>query len=123
MNNLLGQRFGRLAATLRGTDAKGRTVYRCLCDCGNVTVVRDSDLASGHTQSRGCLKLERAHEANTTHGARHTPEYRAFYAAKDRCTNPRRNNYPHYGGRGIRFLFASFEQWFAELGRRPTPQH
>jgi hypothetical protein len=27
--------------------------------------------------------------------------------------------YQNYGGRGIKFLFTSFEQWFAELGHRP----
>ena len=33
---------------------------------------------------------------------------------------------PHfrlYGERGIKFLFTSFEAFFAELGSKPTPQH
>jgi hypothetical protein len=49
----------------------------------------------------------------------HTPEYNSFTAAKGRCENPRNHSYADYGARGIRFLFASFEQFFSELGPRP----
>jgi hypothetical protein len=45
-----------------------------------------------------------------------TPKYQAYYDAKKRCANL---NDPNYGGRGIKFLFTSFEQFFAELGLRP----
>jgi hypothetical protein len=47
------------------------------------------------------------------------PEYRAYQGAKDRCTNPKNSGWKNYGGRGIKFKFASFEQFFAELGKRP----
>lgn len=48
-----------------------------------------------------------------------TPEYRAYSNAQQRCTNPNVPNYANYGGRGIKFLFNSFEQFYAELGPRP----
>ncbi len=48
-----------------------------------------------------------------------TPEHRAFRDAKQRCDNPNHARYADWGGRGIRFLFVSFEQFFAELGPRP----
>jgi hypothetical protein len=48
-----------------------------------------------------------------------TPEYSAYAQAKGRCLNPRHPAYKNYGGRGIRFLFTSFEQFYAELGKRP----
>jgi hypothetical protein len=47
----------------------------------------------------------------------------SFYAAKYRCTNKKRGNYKFYGGRGIKFLFTSIEQWKKELGPRPSSQH
>src|SRR3989442_273730 len=57
------------------------------------------------------------------HGAHGTPEYVAFVGARHRCNVPKSKSYPRYGGRGILFLFTSFEQWFAVLGPRPSPQH
>jgi hypothetical protein len=48
-----------------------------------------------------------------------TPEEHAYKGAKQRCTNPKHPKYPDYGGRGIKFLFTSFEQFYAELGPRP----
>ena len=57
------------------------------------------------------------------HGMTDTPEYAAYENARTRCTNPNIKDWKHYGGRGIKFLFINFEQWFAELGPRPTPKH
>lgn len=47
------------------------------------------------------------------------PERRIYQAAKKRCTNPNASDWRNYGGRGIKFLFESFDQFFAELGPRP----
>ena len=34
---------------------KGRTYWKCLCDCGKFTIVEATKLKSGHTKSCGCL--------------------------------------------------------------------
>ena len=52
-----------------------------------------------------------------------TAEYRAYRAAITRCTNSKQENYRHYGGRGIRFLFTSFEEFYKELGAKPGPEY
>jgi hypothetical protein len=52
-----------------------------------------------------------------------TPEFAAYRGAKHRCTNPNDKLWMNYGGRGIQFHFLSFEQFFAELGLKPTPKH
>jgi len=54
------------------------------------------------------------------HGGQGTSEYNTYRAAKGRCTNPRNREWPDYGGRGIRFLFARFEDFVACLGPRPA---
>jgi hypothetical protein len=46
--------------------------------------------------------------------------YRTFHDAKNRCQNPRNKDYASYGGRGIRFEFASVEQFRSVLGPRPV---
>lgn len=50
-------------------------------------------------------------------------EYRAYCAAKHRCTNRKTPDYRYYGGRGIKFRFNSFAEFFNEVGRKPTPKH
>lgn len=66
--------------------------------------------------------LPRNPEVATNRSKRH-PERQAFLAAKQRCSNPAHRDYAYYGGRGIRFLFSSFEQFAAELGPKPSPKH
>ena len=39
--------------------------------------------------------------------------------AKQRCTNPKNKSYKDYGGRGIKFLFDSLQEFKEELGERP----
>jgi hypothetical protein len=50
---------------------------------------------------------------------KHKAERRAYTDAKYRCTSKNCADYEDYGGRGIKFLFTSFEEFFAELGPRP----
>jgi hypothetical protein len=48
-----------------------------------------------------------------------TRVYVAYLAAKGRCENLNHRRFQDYGGRGIRFLWPSFEQFFAEMGDPP----
>lgn len=60
--NLDGLRFGRLLVDsyLHSNSHKHR-VYRCFCDCGNVTQVNSGSLLKdGGTKSCGCLRSEAA---------------------------------------------------------------
>jgi len=60
--DITGQRFGKLVA-VRPTGEKrmNNFVWECLCDCGNTTFVRISDLTTGNTKSCGCLYREYHH--------------------------------------------------------------
>lgn len=44
---------------------------------------------------------------------------------KTRCLNPNSQNFKDYGGRGIEVCdrWLSFENFIADVGRRPSPQH
>ncbi len=58
-----------------------------------------------------------------THGMSSTHEYSSYQCAKGRCQNPKVDGYARYGGRGIEMRFMTFEEFFAEAGYAPTPQH
>jgi len=52
-----------------------------------------------------------------------TPEYTAYINAKRRCScNPEDKDYLDYAGRGIKFLFKNFDQFYAELGTKPLAE-
>ena len=54
--DLTGQRFGSLVV-VGVAEKKERNLYwRCICDCGNETVVRQAYLKEGRTKSCGCLQ-------------------------------------------------------------------
>ena len=48
--------YGRLTVIkLDHIDDKSNRYWKCLCECGNYTIVRGSELRNGQTQSCGCL--------------------------------------------------------------------
>jgi hypothetical protein len=53
-------------------------------------------------------------------------EHYAWTNMVQRCTNPNRQDFTSYGGRGISVCDKwrdSFEAFFADMGERPSPQH
>jgi hypothetical protein len=58
MNNLKGQRFGRLKVISRSTNASRRVTWLCQCDCGKNKIINASNLTTGRSASCGCLRVE-----------------------------------------------------------------
>jgi hypothetical protein len=117
--DLSEKRFGRLvvlkrAKSIRRKDGALETHWFCLCDCGTKKLVNNKYIHKA--KSCGCLRLE---GLSKTYGMSSSSEYRSFTAAKSRCIYPTNIAYANYGGRGIRFLFTSFEQFFKEVGPKP----
>lgn len=117
--NLTGCVFNRLTVLGFAGRKSRKRYWFCRCECGSVTRLAAGDLKEGRTLSCGCYSRERS----TTHGKRHTPEYEAYCGAKKRCQNQNDKSYQYYGGRGILFLFESFDEFLIEIGTRPTVKH
>ena len=62
--DLTGQRFGRLVVLERSESKNKRTFWKCMCDCGNICVVRGDQLKGNHTTSCGCVHKENTVKAN-----------------------------------------------------------
>lgn len=54
-----------------------------------------------------------------------TPEYRAWQAMKNRCLNPKANDWHYYGGRGITVheRWLTYDNFLLDVGRRPSDLH
>lgn len=63
-----GKTYGYLTVISRAESKDGRAMWKCKCKCGNECIVSGKVLRSGHTQSCGCLKIERTVARNMERG-------------------------------------------------------
>ncbi len=96
------------------------------CHCGDIFTARLHNLRTGNTNSCGCVKKKMLIDRNTTHGMTNTPEFNVWQNMCMRCHNVKATHYKYYGERGIKVCKRwrnSFENFFADMGKRPSPKH
>ena len=140
VEDLTGKRFGEWKV-ISLSDRRNRhsSLWWCECACGIKREIPRGNLTTG--LSKSCQKCgnRRSFAARLaagilagwrgtiTHGhttcGKFSPEYRSYANAKQMFTNPKNPSFPNFGGRGVKFLFESFEQFFAEIGERPEPKN
>ena len=130
--DLTGRQYGRLTVLRQGEDyvyknGKKRTQWVCLCSCGNVVTVEQSNLIRGNSKSCGCLNTEKRIERSTTHGDRHSRLYRIWTNMNTRCSNKNNKSYVWYGALGISVCedwaksYESFRDWAMSSGYTDSP--
>lgn len=107
--NLIGQRYGRLVVLERDF-SKRTTAWKCLCDCGNITVVTTKHLRSKGYSTKSCGCLNR--EGNPTHRQSRTRLYNIYYCMKKRCYKSDDEHFKYWGARGIKIC----EEWLGKNG-------
>lgn len=122
---LTGKRFNNLVVVSESEERRdGRVCWNCLCDCGNVTIVKGSSLKSGNTKSCGCRNHKKKH-GDVFRGPdgkkRSTKLYSVWKAMKDRIFNVKNKFYNIYGGRGITITedwleYVNFKKWALTSG-------
>lgn len=64
--SMIGKKYGRLTVLKYAGDeyigSDNNSRYICRCECGNMVIVGQNKLKSGHTQSCGCLRKEKARD-------------------------------------------------------------
>ena len=115
--DITGHVFGRLTAIAPVERTKESKIkWLCVCDCGTEHVAAVKMLSKGVTRSCGC-------RGNGRHGMSYSPEYQAYSDMKKRVLNKSHKNYKDYGGRGIKINYKSFEEFYADVGKRLSPKH
>lgn len=127
MIDMIGKKYGRLTVVEFDRLQNHKTYWKCVCDCGLSVVANGNNLRSGNTSSCGCLRREKAQQrgfANTIHGESHenrTRLYTIWCGMRQRCNNPNREAYIHYGGKGIEVCdewsdYNAFKDWAENNG-------
>lgn len=120
--DLTDQRFGRLIAKESfGMGAGKHRKWRCICDCGQETLVASNDLIEGDTQSCGCL----VGDTHRTHGMSKTDIYQIWNHMLERCNNENNPAYFRYGAIGVKVhdSWKDFEIFYSDVGPRPSIKH
>lgn len=127
MIDLVGKRFGKLTVIERFQSkiypsGGGAVVYLCLCECGNQKEVLAGNLRRGHTTSCGCVQNQTRVTIHTKHGASDHRLHNIWTNMKQRCYNPKHNDYKNYGSRNISICdewkdnFKAFYEWALKNG-------
>lgn len=118
--DMLGERVSRLSVLAYSGSAGGKARWLCVCDCGRLTTAIGNQLRSGKTRSCGCLQREA--RPRLTHGRSRTPTFTTWVGLRGRCGNPNNQDYPDYGGRGIKCdpRWGLFKNFLADMGERPA---
>ena len=122
LKDIQGLRFGRLIVCEQVENDKHQNArWRCACDCGKSIVAVAFKLRNGHTQSCGCLQAELRKTGRVKHGESSTRLFKIWSGMKVRCTDPSRNGWKNYGGKGIRVCdewqsYVNFRDWAKQNG-------
>jgi len=116
----------------RKTALREHRQWRLLCDCGAAFVGDVSQISAGRVNRCAVCEKEALKARNWRHGCarqaregRATKEYEIWSGMKRRCQNKKDKDYPRYGGRGIGLCerWQKFENFLADMGPRPSPDH
>jgi len=124
--NIVGESFGRLKVLSFDKVVKEKSIWKCICECGNELSVAGHSLKSGNTKSCGCIHKEVLLKNVSKHNLCKTPEYTAYNNIKERCYNEKSTYFMYYGGRGIKMCdrwLNSFETFYQDMGQRPSKLH
>ena len=116
---MIGIKYNKLTAIKElGTNKSRHKMYLFKCECGNDKVATAINVRANRVKSCGCLSKK--------HGKFGTNIYSVWAGMKSRCYYEKNENYPNYGGRGIKVCDRwknSFENFYKDMGDKPSAKH
>lgn len=119
--DLIGRKFGRLTVVSFSSRKDKKTEWICRCICNNKTIANTSALRTGNKKSCGCLlpdilkESNKENPRNIKHSMSGTRFYNIWQSMNTRCTYKNGNRWHRYGGRGIKCLWESFNNFKKDM--------
>jgi len=123
--NLQGKIFSKLTVSeYLYSKPKQGAYWKCICLCGGTIVVCATNLLQERVKSCGCLSAGMPLGKVVSHGfssiiSSHNQKRfgNIWDNMKQRCLNPKNDNYPNYGGRGIKICkrWMKFENFIKDM--------
>lgn len=112
---------------IKNSVSKGhrRAIFKCPF-CPNEFESRVEHIISGGTKSCGCrIKGMKARHGHTSQDGYRSPEYKSWSSMKARCNDETGDHYKYYKAQGIVICegWLDFNNFFADLGAKPSPEH
>lgn len=131
--NHVGEKFGLLTVIEKAVLQSKHDKWRCICDCGKMTVSFGFTLRNGSSKSCGCVAAKKSKERwknpslaerqkqsekAKTHGMSKHPAYQSWADMRQRCQKPNHKWFASYGGRGIIVCneWQRFEKFWEDMG-------
>ena len=122
MKNIIGKKFGELKViSYYGKNKHRDTYWNCVCKCGKKTICASGHLIAGKIKSCGCLRSEKNKE-RITHGMTNSRFYKIWQGILYRCNTISSPAYQSYGGRGIKCLWKTFEDFRDDMYKSYSKQ-
>ncbi len=120
----IGRTYARLTVQ-RVFRENSKTFAEFACSCGETCIKELASVKSGLVKSCGCLRHEskgRPIEHGHCTGTRSSSTHAIWAGMKARCFNPNNDDYPRYGGRGIKVCerWNDFRNFLNDMGERPA---
>lgn len=126
LDDITGNRYGKLLVIgfVKMRD-NGHSVWKCQCDCGNVTETLGCRLKNGSCKSCGCLNKEVRLPKIVTHKMSYTRLYGIWHKMKYRSFSTKWAGADRYANRGIGMCeewnrFEPFRDWALANGYDDT---
>ena len=127
MTDRTGLRSGKLTVVVFSHlgGSKSQAYWKARCDCGEIVVARGDHFARGAVVACKRCSAQARSERFTQHGAASgyamTRLYSVWIAMRQRCSNPKNQDYRYYGGKGVAVCegwqaFEAFETWARSVG-------
>ena len=96
-----------------GKDYRGKRLWRCLCLCGNETILETNSIMSERKPTKSCGRCE--------WHIKHKDSYISWMSMKQRCDDSTRKDNQYKGGNGIKYdlKWKDFVAFFLDMGDPP----